>query len=219
MKKVFLFIALFVIPILVYLFFASGVNSYSKLPTITENVPELETLHKNSDTTALKFKDRITILGFVNDFSPETRSNMANLCHEVYASNRKYLNLQVVYVTPKGNEQKAQVFIDELTRDANMSTWHFVFAEPEEIKKFYKSLYLQQPLEDLQSPYVNLIDKELKLRGRKGKNNKGEEEYKEGYYTPSPADLNNEMEDDVKVLLFEYGAGTKKNYKVEDPIE
>ena len=54
-------------------------------------------------------------------------------------------------------------------------------------------------------------DKELNHRGRKGKNKKGEEEYKESYNTISAADLHNEMTDDVKIILREYRLALKKN--------
>ena len=55
------------------------------------------------------------------------------------------------------------------------------------------------------------MDKELNHRGRKGKNKKGKEEYKESYNTISAADLHNEMTDDVKIILREYRLALKKN--------
>ena len=58
---------------------------------------------------------------------------------------------------------------------------------------------------------VIIVDKELNHRGRKGKNKKGEEEYKESYNTISAADLHNEMTDDVKIILREYRLALKKN--------
>ena len=59
----------------------------------------------------------------------------------------------------------------------------------------------------------------MNLRGRKGKNKKGEEEYREGYNTISAADLHNEMADDVKVILAEYRLALKKNNKEENVTE
>ena len=64
---------------------------------------------------------------------------------------------------------------------------------------------------NLRTPNVFIVDKKRNLRGRKGKNKKGEQEYKEGYNTISAADLHNEMADDVKVILAEYRLALKRN--------
>ena len=41
MKKAFVLIILFVFPIVAYLFFASGVHNFGKLPVLTENVKDV----------------------------------------------------------------------------------------------------------------------------------------------------------------------------------
>ena len=43
MKKNIVLFVLFILPIVAYLFFASGVNSFTKLPTITPKVAALVT--------------------------------------------------------------------------------------------------------------------------------------------------------------------------------
>ena len=64
----------------------------------------------------------------------------------------------------------------------------------------------------LYSKKVYLIDKELSLRGR---DNDGDEEKQiiYGYNIESVAELNNKMEDDIKVLLYEYRAAFKNKNK------
>ncbi len=216
MKKTLLFIALFVVPIMVYLFFASGVNSFVKLPTLTKNIPEISSGWTTSANHNIQLKDKITVLGFSGDLTREAKVNIANLCHEIYTKNKKYADFQVVYVVPHGNEPEVAELIKTLSRDADLSSWFFVFADKQDIKEYYNKLQLKGTLDtNAGTPYAYLIDKELNLRGRKGKNKKGDEEYKEGYYTISPADLHNEMEDDVKVILAEYRFALKKNYKIE----
>ncbi|MPT35213.1 MAG: hypothetical protein E2604_09000, partial [Flavobacterium sp.] len=97
---------------------------------------------------------------------------------------------------------------------SDLKVWHYVFAKPEEIQAYYDALKLVGKLDkNLRTPNVFIIDKDLNLRGRKGKNKKGEEEYKEGYNTISAADLHNEMSDDVKIILAEYRLALKKNNK------
>ena len=215
MKKVLLFIALFIIPIVAYLFFASGVNSFAKLPTITENIAEIPKDWTTSSDTLPQLKDHITLMGFVADFTPATKAGMTNLCHEVYLKNKRFLDLQVVYFAPKGTEEKAAAYIRELSRDADLSSWHFVFTDQQDIQSYFNQLHLKGTLENYQTPFVYIIDKDLNVRGRKGKNKTGEEEYKEGYNSISPADLHNEMEDDVKVILAEYRLALKKNYRIQ----
>ena len=60
----------------------------------------------------------------------------------------------------------------------------------------------------LGSPYVFIIDKERNLRGRKEDEDEGT---KYGFNTNSVAELNNKMEDDVKIILAEYRLALKKN--------
>ena len=72
--------------------------------------------------------------------------------------------------------------------------------------------------EKLGTPNVYIVDKKRNLRGRKGKNKKGEEEYQEGYNTFKVSDLYNNMIDDVKVILAEYRLALKKNNKANRKI-
>ena len=64
----------------------------------------------------------------------------------------------------------------------------------------------QKLLSDFGTPNVYILDKERNLRGRKN-----QEDYKEGYSTFHPSELNNEMLDDFKIILYEYRAALKKN--------
>ena len=40
-KKYIVLGMLFIFPLVVYLFFASGINNFARLPILTENVPEI----------------------------------------------------------------------------------------------------------------------------------------------------------------------------------
>ena len=59
-KKIVLGI-LFVFPLLVYLFFASGKNNFAKLPILTSTI---EVLPQNLIGDSPQLKDHITILGY-----------------------------------------------------------------------------------------------------------------------------------------------------------
>ncbi|MGX7667162.1 hypothetical protein [Flavobacterium pedocola] len=213
MKKYIVLTILFALPICAYLFFASGVNSFAKLPTVTPNIPELP-LSKSLKGEEVKLQGKITILGFPGTELVKEKGNLFNLQQKIYNKNREFEDFQVVIILPEGMEQGAQQVYTELSRISDMSRWHFVFVKPEAISGFYSKLNLVGQLnQNNATANVFIIDKDKNLRGRKGKNKKGEEEYKEGYNTISAADLHNEMADDVKIILAEYRLALKKNNK------
>lgn len=213
MKKYIVLTVLFALPICAYLFFASGVNSFAKLPTVTPNIKELSDW-KSLDGEKVQMKEKITILGFPGSEMLYNKGDAFNLDQKIYNKNREFTDFQVVMIAPEGTEDQAEQLKSELSGISDLAVWHYVFAKPEEIQTYYNSLKLVGKLDDkLRTPNVFIIDKDLNLRGRKGKNKKGEDEYKEGYNTISAADLHNEMSDDVKIILAEYRLALKKNNK------
>lgn len=213
MKKYIVLTVLFALPICAYLFFASGVNSFAKLPTVTPNIKELSDW-KSLDGEKVQMKEKITILGFPGSEMLYNKGDAFNLDQKIYNKNREFADFQVVMIAPEGTEDQAKQLKSELSGISDLAVWHYVFAKPEEIQAYYNSLKLVGKLDDkLRTPNVFIIDKDLNLRGRKGKNKKGEDEYKEGYNTISAADLHNEMSDDVKIILAEYRLALKKNNK------
>lgn len=217
MKKVLLLVALFIVPIVAYLFFASGVNSFIKLPVVTENIPELPTHWKPLSDNQVQMKNKITILGFTGNDISYVEGNITNLAHKIYDKNKDFVDFQVVMIAPKGTEEAINKLEQQLRVNIDLKNWHYVLADDHEIQEYFKKLNLLGGLDSkFGTSNVYIIDKELNLRGRKGKNKKGEEEYREGYNTISAADLHNEMADDVKVILAEYRLALKKNNKADN---
>jgi hypothetical protein len=213
MKKTIVLFVLFALPIVAYLFFASGVNTFAKLPVVTPGIKELPGWQSLSGKD-IKLKNKITILGFPGDDILYNKGNAFNLNQKIYNKNREFKDFQMVMVAPLGTQGQAKELLAELGRLTDVSGWHFVFAPKEEVKAFHASLNLVGGLDDkAATPNVYIIDKDLNLRGRKGRNKKGEDEYKEGYNTISAAELHNEMSDDVKIILAEYRLALKKNNK------
>ena len=203
MKKTFVLVILFILPIVAYLFFASGVNNFGKLPHLTQNINEL---HFGND---IKFKNKITILGFLGADVELKKGNAFNLNQKIYKRFRDFNDFQFVMVLPKGTEATVKKINTELSALTNTDKWNFIFAAPEEITRLFESLNTDLSLDDkLGTPYVFIIDKDKNLRGR----TKDEEEgTKYGFNSNSVADLNNKMEDDVKIILAEYRLALKKN--------
>ncbi len=207
MKKNIVLFILFVLPIVAYLFFASGINSFTKLPVITLKVADFGDW-KSLKNEKVSLNGKITILGFSGSNILKNRGNFFNLNEKIYQQYHTFKDLQFVVICPLGTEEEAQKIVDALSAFTDVSQWHFLFTSPEGIKNYYDQLKLLGKLDnDLGTPNVYIIDKERNLRGRKEK--KG---YKEGYNTFHPADLSNEMLDDFRVILYEYRAALKKNH-------
>ena len=206
MKKNIVLFVLFILPIVAYLFFASGVNSFTKLPTITPKVADFGNW-KSLRGDVVRLDGKITVLGFSGTNLLANRGNLFNLNQKIYQRYHTFKDLQFVMLCPLGTEKDAQAVLDALKAFTDVKQWNFVFATPEEITNFYKQMQLKIQLDsNYGTSNVFIFDKERNLRGRKDK-----EEFKEGYNTFHPAELSNEMLDDFKVLLYEYKAALKKN--------
>ncbi|MBP1225601.1 hypothetical protein [Flavobacterium sp. 1355] len=207
MKKNIVLFVLFVLPIVAYLFFASGVNSFTKLPVITPKIADFGNW-KSLDGKKVSLDKKITVLGFSGSQILNNRGNYFNLNEKIYKRYNGFEDLQFVVVCPLGTENEAQKVLDALRPFTDVKGWNFIFASPEEIKTFYSQLKLKGKLdENLGTSSVYIVDKERNLRGRKD-----EKEYKEGYDTFHPSELSNEMLDDFKIILYEYRAALKKNH-------
>jgi hypothetical protein len=207
MKKNIVLFVLFILPIVAYLFFASGINSYTKLPVITPKIADFGDW-KSLKGEKVSLNNKITILGFSGFEILKNRGNYFNLNEKIYQQYHTFKDLQFVVICPLGTETDAKKVVDALGAFTDVSQWHFVFASPEEINEYYKQLKLKGKLDThIGTPNVYIIDKERNLRGRKKI-----AIYKEGYNTFHPADLSNEMLDDFKVILYEYRAALKKNH-------
>ncbi len=204
MKKTFVLVVLFVFPLVAYLFFASGVNNFGKLPTLTENIPELEEFDGG-----VRLEGKITILGFLGSEIDMKKGNAFNLNQKIYKRFKDFNDFQIVMVTPKGYDTQAEALKKELGKLSEADKWNFAYGTDDQIEAFFKTLGTEMKLdENLGTSYVFIVDKERNLRGR---NDDEDEGVKYGFNTTSVADLNNKMEDDVKIILAEYRLALKKN--------
>lgn len=207
MKKNIVLFVLFVLPIVAYLFFASGVNSFTTLPVITSKISDFGNW-KSLNGKKISLDKKITILGFAGSDILSNRGNYFNLNEKIYKRYNGFEDLQFVVLCPLGTEKQAQKIVDALSPFTNVENWNFVFASNEDIKRFYNQLHLKGKLDaNLGTSNVFIVDKERNLRGRKD-----DKEYKEGYNTFHPSELSNEMLDDFKIILYEYRAALKKNH-------
>lgn len=212
MKKKAVLIILFILPLVVYLFFATGVNSFIKLPTLTEKIADVNPNWKSLNGEKITLNDKITILGFSGENIMENRGNFFLLNQKIYNRNKEFKDFQIVFIAPDGTQDKVKSILERLDKLTDTKGYHFVFAKPQEIQAFFNTMKLVGQLnENYGSPNVYIIDKERNLRGRKGKSVQGKLEYREGYNVQSSAELHNEMTDDLKIILAEYRLALKKN--------
>lgn len=206
MKKNIVLFTLFIFPIVAYLFFASGVNSFTKLPILTPKIPDFK-VWSTLNGQPITLDKKITVLSFAGLHLMKNRGNYFNLNHKIYHRYHEFKDLQFVVLCPLGTEKDATYILNRLSAITDVSQWRFVFARPDEIQHYYNQLQLKGKLEaDFGTPNVFIVDKERNLRGRKEHN-----DYKEGYNTFHVSELSNEMLDDFKVILYEYRAALKKN--------
>jgi hypothetical protein len=211
MKKNLVLFVLFILPIVAYLFFASGVNGFIKLPVLTKSVPEFRKF-KTIDSVNVKLEGKITLIGFTGSDVEARKGNFFNLNQKIFKKYKEFKDFQVVLLVPFGSEDQVVEISKKLAGLTDMSNWYFVMASDKDIQVFYNSMKLQDDINTTQgTTNVFIIDKERNVRGRKGQVDKDDAEYREGYNTTLVSELHNELNDDVKIVLAEYRLALKKN--------
>lgn len=210
MKKFLVLGVLFLLPITAYIFFASGVNNFAKLPVLTEQIDELSNF-KSLHGDSIQLQNKITVLGFLGSNLMDKQGNAFNLAHKIYKKNHAFHDFQFVILLPEGTETTAKLLEEKLELIEEMEHWKFAFGSPEDIESIFASMKTNLVLDNKKStPYVFIIDKERNLRGRKDDEDLG---VLYGFDARDVAELNNKMMDDVDIILAEYRLALKKNNK------
>ena len=208
-KKYFVLCILFIFPIVIYLFFASGKNNFALLPVLTENVNEIKNF-KTLSGEKIQLEDKISILGFWGEDLSEKKGDALNLNQKIYKRFYQFNDFQFVMVLENGQQDQVNILKEELQEGVgtDLVKWRFVFGSPDEIQDLFDSLRTNLNLsQGKSSPYVFIIDKEVNLRGRDDDEDVGT---LYGFNSQSVAEINNKMVDDVKVILAEYRRAWKK---------
>lgn len=204
MKKFIVLGVLFILPIVAYLFFASGVHNFAKLPVIEEEIPELK-LQQD-----VRLENKITVLGFLGNTIERDGGDLFNLNQKIFKSFSGFDDFQFVYLVPETIDQDALDKVTyELSQLVDLSNWYFIQTPQANINTVFDSLNTPYSLqEDGGSPYIFIIDKDRKLRGRDDDEDYG---VLYGYDSSDIAELADKMKDDVKIVLAEYRLALKKN--------
>jgi hypothetical protein len=210
MRKYFVLTILFILPLVVYLFFASGINHFAKLPILTNDVKDISKISNES------LKDKITILGFFGKNIEDRYGDAGNLNQEIFKRFNEFKDFQFVMIQPKETKILSDNLIKEMNRltKTDFKNWKFVTMSDEDLVSVFNSLKTDLKLDaNLGTSHVFIIDRKGNLRGRDDK-----EGIKFGYDSRFVADINNNMVDDVKVILAEYRMALKKNNIYKDEL-
>jgi len=213
MKKKIVLIVLLVLPLSAYIYFSLAKHNSLFLPVVTKKVAELPQ-GTTLDSSPVAMTDKITILGFLGNDMVKKKETIFNINEKINAKYKDFTDFQIVMVMPEGEEEEVKKITADIKIMADISNWRFLFTKPENIKPFYETLKVKEPLDgDMGTFNLFIIDKKRSLRGRTGDSPKtGKEEFKDAYNSLIVSELHNEMTDDIKILLREYRLALKKNH-------
>ena len=200
---------LFVFPVLIYLFFASGKNNFSTLPILTEGISEIDKWPTHREDS-VQLSNRITVLGFWGRDLDQKRGDALNLNQKIYKRFYEFNDFQFVMVLADGEQEKVHQLQKELSDGVgtDLIKWNFIYGDSLQIHNLFHSLKTPFQLnQNWSHPSVFIIDKERNLRGR---DDDEDQTLLYGYNAQSVAEINNKMVDDVKVILAEYRRALKK---------
>lgn len=199
---------LFLLPLVVYMFFASGVNNFAKLDIVSKNVLNTKSYKPLLKEGTLVFEDKITILSVLGEDVATKKAYAFNLKEKIYDRFKDFDDLQFVSLVTTDQSNEITDFIETVNYTSSTDKWFFVELTDEEIKTLFTSLQTDLELDNYHSTsQVFIIDKDLNLRGR-AEDDDGLVRY--SYDMSSVAELSKEMVDDVKVILAEYRLALKK---------
>ena len=209
-KKKIVLGVLFLLPIAIYMFFATGVNNFGKLPVLSQDVLSV-TNFKDLNGAPVTLDNKITILGFFGDTPLQTKAYTYNLAHKIYKKNHEYKEFQFLILLPQSARNGAKILTNKISEIAPTTAWKYAFGTPQAIQEAFTSLNSGYTLDSsLASSFVFIIDKDANLRGRNDDQDMPDG-LVYGYNSADIGDINNRMSDDVKVVLAEYRKETKEN--------
>jgi len=206
MKKFWVLISLFILPLVFYIFLSKGIYKYANLPILTEDVIDVNQLQNATIT----FKDKFSIVGFFGNDIQTAKASLFNLNQTIYKRYHQKPFFQMVAVVPKNSKQAYAEVVLELSAFTNIEQWHFIYASDQEIKELFKSFNTPYKLNtNLHSNFAFIVDKELRLRGRKDDEDIADGKLY-GYDMNSVAVLKNKMRDDIDIIYYQLKKSAEK---------
>ncbi len=209
-KKALVLSSLFLGPLLFYLFLSLGIYHHANLPILTKKVENVE--------GNITFKDHFSVVSFLGTDIEKNKGGLFNLNEVIYKRYRKSLYFQSVLIAPKGVETQVESLKKKLSTYTDIENWKFVFLNDEEIKNLFNSFDSPYTInQDLSSEYVFIVDRELRLRGRKDDEDT-ENGRLYGYNMNSVNDLKNKMKKDIEIIYYQLKKSLEKEKRFKREI-
>ena len=209
-KKFTLLFLLFIVPLLFYIFLSKGIYHYANLPILTENVVDV----KGEES----FKDHFSVVSFLGDDIDASKNRLFNLNEVIYKrfNGKKYFqSVVIVPIEAKNDVKELEVRLGTYT---DASKWKFVFMSHEEIVSVFNSFDSPYTMnDDFSSDYVFIIDRELRLRGRKDDEDSIDGKLY-GYNMNSVAELKNKMRDDIEIIYYQLKKSIEKEKRYKRKV-
>lgn len=206
MKKFWVLFSLFILPLVFYIFLSKGIYKYSNLPILTENVLDVSDLTDNGAT----FLDHISVVCFLGNDINTAKGSLFNLNQTIYKRYADNIYFQAVAILPKGTEESYKTAIEELSAFTDIGKWHFIYLDQSATETLFNSLQSPYQLnKNLYSENAFIVDRELRLRGRKDDEDTSDGKLY-GYNMQSVAVLKNKMKDDIAIIYYQLKKSAEK---------
>tara|TARA_R110002124_G_scaffold181586_8_gene349014 strand:+ start:5586 stop:6233 length:648 start_codon:yes stop_codon:yes gene_type:complete len=209
-KKGIVLSALFLGPLLFYIFLSLGIYHHANLPILTKKVEDVK--------GEVTFKKHFSVVSFLGTDIEQNKGGLFNLNEVIYKRYRKSLYFQSVLIAPKGTEEQVESLKKKLKTYTDIENWKFVFLNKDEIKLIFKSFDSPYTLNNnLGSEYVFIVDRELRLRGRKDDEDTDNGRLY-GYNMNSVNDLKNKMKKDIEIIYYQLKKSLEKEKRFKREI-
>ena len=193
-----------------YIFLSLGIYHHANLPILTKKVENVN--------GSVSFQNHFSVVSFLGTDIDKNKGGLFNLNEVIYKRYRKSLYFQSVLIAPKGTEVQVESLKKKLKTYTDIENWKFVFMGEDEIKSLFKSFDSPYTIkQDLSSEYVFIIDRELRLRGRKDDEDT-ENGRLYGYNMNSVNDLKNKMKKDIEIIYYQLKKSIEKEKRFKRKI-
>lgn len=204
-KKPLILSALFFGPLVFYLFLSLGIYHHANLPILTDKVEDVK--------GEVTFKDHFSVVTFLGKNKNINKGGLFNLNEVIYKRFKKSLYFQSVLISPKGTELQVDSLKRKLKTYTDIENWKFVFMDDNDITTMFNSFDSPYTLNnDLSSDYVFIIDRELRLRGRKDDEDTANGRLY-GYNINAVSDLKNKMKKDLEIIYYQLKKSLEKQQR------
>src|SRR5690606_36215467 len=123
-----------------YLFFASGVNAFIKLPVVTENVAELPKNWNIFLNDRFQIENKNTVIVFENELEDFSDVKLRDLALKVNEDIWKGSDSNILFIRSEKSEQEIQLTQDKLKEYLNNFQFYSLSVKPNEFVNFYNDI-------------------------------------------------------------------------------